>query len=338
MESSGVTRRFGRWQRVALAIATIGVLTAGCSNGSGGGTGSTERVTIAGGDQVGAAQFLVAEAQQLWTAESLEAARQSFPSGRDALNALIGGQAQFATIGDLPTVTAVLSGRKLNIVANLSWGVSWRLLTTTSSGVNAFPDLRGKRIGVTEGTNTQYLLSKVLADGGLTPSDVTVVNLAASQIPASLSAGDIDAGFTFPSFYAATKKALGPRYRELVYPGYQSPTLLVARTDVSDAQISKVLTVLNRAQKVVDDDPAKARADVVAASNNTLTADNVNELWPLYQVKLGLDVPLRDALVAEAEWATTSLPITVTGRPADLAASLYPAPLRSVSPGLVSLP
>jgi len=73
-----------------------------------------------------------------------------------------------------------------------------------SSDVARPEDLRGKRIGFSYGTFSQLFVSRGLANYGLTPDDVTVVNLPQAGIPAALAAGQIDAGHTVDPYLAET--------------------------------------------------------------------------------------------------------------------------------------
>ena len=293
--------------------------------------------TIAGSDHIGAAQISIANAEDLWSAGGVDAEPQSYSSGRDALNALLGGQADFAAIGDLPTVTSILGEQDLEIVSTLSWGTGWRLLTRADAGIGEFSDLKGKKVGVTEGTNTQYLLSRILDSAGLSEEDITVVNLAANQIPAALNNSDIDAGVTFPSFYAETAKILGDNLREIEYPEYESPTLLVTRADVDDERIGDVLGVLAEAQKRIDDDPDTAEKQVAPGSGGGVTEEAVSALWPLYRYGLELRSPLIEALSDEAGWASETLELGGDHSPEAIENAVNSGPLKAIDAAAVDV-
>ncbi|KIF05197.1 cell wall protein, partial [Streptomyces sp. RSD-27] len=221
-----------------------------CGSGDGGGSpGGRHRVTIAGSDQLGGAPVYLAQERGLWSSDGVDATVTTLPTGRDALNAVLGGQAQFGIVGDLPAVTAALGGRDVRIVAELSRFSDWRLLTRTDRGVGGFAALKGHRVGVPQGTNVEYALGRMLASAQLTAADVTVVNLAPNQVTAALGRGDVDAGVTFPSFYEAARTALGDRYAELPFSGYTARTLLVAGPAADDAAATAVLRTVLRARQ-----------------------------------------------------------------------------------------
>jgi NitT/TauT family transport system substrate-binding protein len=70
-------------------------------------------------------------------------------------------------------------------------------------------DLKGKKIGIGEGTFTDYLLSVVLDRNGIAKDDVTIVEVSAEN-PAPFIAGDIDAFVTWdPTRTEALEKGDG---------------------------------------------------------------------------------------------------------------------------------
>ncbi|QNG20360.1 ABC transporter substrate-binding protein [Rhodococcus triatomae] len=319
------------------ALVTAAALAATACGSSQPDDPSVNRVSIAGSDYVGAAQLFVADHDDLWASESLDVDLQVYQTGRDALNAVLGGQADLATVGDLPTVTGILAGEDIRVVGSLSRGSGWRVLTTRDSGIDEPADLRGQRIGLAQGTNLQYLVSAVLESAGLAESDVELVNLAPNQVPQSLAAGDIDAGVTFPSFYGTTESLLGGQYADFVFDGYRNATILVAGPDVDDTVIESVLRALLAAQQRVESDEAAARASVVAGSNGSISADAAADLWPLYRMEIGLDRELVDSLDDEASWAVDSLGIRSATGPDAVRAAIHPSPLQNVDAGAVTL-
>ncbi|MFF4452280.1 ABC transporter substrate-binding protein [Streptomyces goshikiensis] len=322
---------------VVLAVL-LAVLAAGCSgapvsvarNDAGSG------VTLAASDHLGGAPVYLAQERGLWAADGVRATVTTLPTGRDALNAVLGGQAQLGVVGDLPAVTAALGGRDLRIVADLSRFSDWRLLTRTDRGVTGFAALRGRKVGVPQGTNVEYALSRMLGSAALTASDVTVVNLAPNQVPAALARGDIDAGVTFPSFYDAARTALGARYAELPFGGYTARTLLVAGPKASDASTSAVLRTLVRAQRELAADPAGARKAVLAQSKGALQPGYAEAFQPRYGYGATLSAELLAQLTEEAAWAKTAQGLPGPADRAALARRLHTTPLRAVDPAAVT--
>ncbi|MFD0378202.1 ABC transporter substrate-binding protein [Streptomyces sp. NPDC127112] len=331
--------------RAAAAVLLVAVLSlfataCGSGDGSAGGSGSAggrHRVTIAGSDQLGGAPVYLAQERGLWSADGVEATVTTLPTGRDALNAVLGGQAQFGVVGDLPAVTAALGGRDVRVVAELSRFSDWRLLTRTDREVTGFAALKGRKVGVPQGTNVEYALSRMLASAQLTAADVTVVNLVPNQVPAALARGDIDAGVTFPSFYEAARTALGERYAELPFSGYTARTLLVAGPAADDGAATAVLRTVLRARQAGEADPAAARRAVVAQSKGALQPGYVEAFQPRYAYGPVLSPELLAQLADEAAWAKAAQSLPGSADRQALRERLRPGPLKAVDPAAVTL-
>ncbi|MCX4539536.1 NrtA/SsuA/CpmA family ABC transporter substrate-binding protein [Streptomyces sp. NBC_01565] len=320
-----------------LLAAVLAALATACSGPSATAARSAQAsVTLAGSDHLGGAPVYLAQQRGLWAADGIRATVTTLPTGRDALNAVLGGQAQFGVVGDLPAVTAALGGRDLRIVADLSRFSDWRLLTRTDRGITGFGALKGRKVGVPQGTNVEYALSRMLGSASLTASDVTVVNLAPNQVPAALARGDIDAGVTFPAFYDAARTALGERYAELPFGGYTARTLLVAGPKASDASTSAVLRTLVRAQRELAADPAGARRDVLAQSKGALQPGYVEAFQPRYGYGATLSADLLTQLTEEAAWAKSAQSLPGPADRASLLRRLHPEPLRATDPAAVT--
>ncbi|MFG2664952.1 ABC transporter substrate-binding protein [Streptomyces sp. NPDC048387] len=326
--------------RAALAVliaALLSLSATACAGGSGGSAAGGHRVTIAGSDQLGGAPVYLAQERGLWSADGVEATVTTLPTGRDALNAVLGGQAGFGVVGDLPAVTAALGGRDVRILAELSRFSDWRLLTRTDRQITGFPALKGHKVGVPQGTNVEYALSRMLASAQLTAADVTVVNLAPNQVTAALARGDIDAGVTFPSFYEAARTALGERYAELPFAGYTARTLLVAGPGADDATATAVLRTVLRARQAAEADPAAARKAVVAQAKGALEPGYVETFQSRYTYGPSLTPELLAQLADEAAWAKAAQNLPGPADPQALRARLHPGPLRTADPAAVTL-
>ncbi|MEU9256476.1 NrtA/SsuA/CpmA family ABC transporter substrate-binding protein [Streptomyces sp. NPDC048270] len=321
-----------------LTAALLCALTSACAGGSGPvGGRSGAPVSLAASDHLGGAPVYLAQERGLWSAEGIDATVTTQPSGRDALNAVLGGQAQLGVVGDLPAVTAALGGREVRIVADLSRFSDWRLLTRTDRQINGFAALKGRKVAVPQGTNVEYALSRMLASAQLTAADVTVVNLAPNQVTSALARGDVDAGVTFPSFYDAARTTLGDRYAELPFTGYTARTLLVAGPKATEETATAVLRALLKAQREIAADPAAARKAVLAQSKGALQAGYVDTFQPRYDYGATLSPELLTQLEQEAGWAKAAQGLPGSADRTALLRHLHPAPLTAVDPAAVTL-
>ncbi|MFD6970614.1 ABC transporter substrate-binding protein [Streptomyces sp. NPDC059949] len=320
-----------------LLAALLTPLATACAGSPAGPAGARPAVTLAGSDHLGGAPVYVAQERGLWSAEGVDASVTTQPTGRDALNAVLGGQAQLGVVGDLPAVTAALGGREVKVVADLSRFSDWRLITRTDRQITGFAALKGRKVGVPQGTNVEYALSRMLASAQLTAADVTVVNLAPNQVTSALARGDIDAGVTFPSFYDAARTTLGASYAELPFTGYTARTLLVAGPSATAEGTAAVLRTLLRAQRELGSDPAGARKAVLAQSKGALQAGYVDAFQPRYTYGATLSPELLAQLEEEAAWAKAAQGLPGAADPATVLRYLDPGPLTAVDPAAVTL-
>jgi sulfonate transport system substrate-binding protein len=121
----------------------------------------------------------------------------AFPSGPPAVEALNAGSIDVGFIGNIPPLNAQVAGVPFRIVAAalpLDPKVTqFAIVVPANSPAKSIADLRGKRVTVQYGTTTHIIILKALAAAGLTPEDVTLVNLPGSDARAAFDRGDVDA-------------------------------------------------------------------------------------------------------------------------------------------------
>lgn len=107
-------------------------------------------------------------------------------------------------------------------------------LTSLVAGpeINRPTELRGKRIGVGFGTSGEMVVRDILRRAGLTPLDVTLVDLDASQVPAALRQRRVQAGVTYEPY---TTQALQDGARLLANSPLSAllPDVIVVRGDLA---------------------------------------------------------------------------------------------------------
>jgi NitT/TauT family transport system substrate-binding protein len=92
-----------------------------------------------------------------------------------------------------------------------------------SANIKSLSDLRGKRLGVQPGTVSGVLLIRqMLAANGISPSDVTFVQIGPEKVPASIP-NLIDAGYTYEPF-TFQSRAKGDK---VVFSSADAPGLIV---------------------------------------------------------------------------------------------------------------
>src|ERR1700690_4106590 len=79
--------------------------------------GPPEKITIAYSTAVNAILLYIAFANGYFAEEGLDVTPQPYPFGKPALNAVLEGKADLATVAETPIVLAVMNGRKIATLA-----------------------------------------------------------------------------------------------------------------------------------------------------------------------------------------------------------------------------
>lgn len=311
---------------IATCVALLGVSVA-----------AQAQITVAWTPSAEAPQVAVALDQKLWT--GLEVKSVSFPTGREALEAMLGGQADFAAAAELPAVVGAMRGQKFKVLAILSRYKANRIIATTKLELRSVADLAGRKVASTVGTNSDFALAWELKKAGV---KVEVVNVSPPDTVPALSRGDVDAIVTFPSFTERARNVLGDRYRELLTPGYVTHLILMVSTDALEKRpqaVAAFMAGLMKADAAIAADPAAAQQSIVRVTGGVLKAEALKASWPDYDYRTGLDAPLLSLMVEEGQWVKErGLIKNVEPTEALFRSYLADAPLKALAPDRIKLP
>ncbi|MEM7522206.1 MAG: ABC transporter substrate-binding protein [Pseudomonadota bacterium] len=127
--------------------------------------------------------------------------------GGDMLRAIAADGIDFGGLGNPPTAIGVARGLPIQgtMVLNMLDFVE-AMAVRTDKNIKSFKDLEGKTIAAPFGSTTHYLLLQALADEGIDPADMKILDLRPNDIALAWSRGDIDAAwFWEPNLDKAVK-------------------------------------------------------------------------------------------------------------------------------------
>lgn len=154
---------------------------------------------VTGIDQVGLPIALERGFFEKWGLDV--AIARPYATGVDALNALQAGESELVQVG-VPMIGAVLRGMDLVALGNYSGNATklgsdatMALIARDGSGITKgdLRSLKGKKIAASFGTINHLYILALLEKGGLTPSDVTLVNTPPPDMTVALLSRGIDA-------------------------------------------------------------------------------------------------------------------------------------------------
>lgn len=266
-------------------------------------TAAAQAITVAEGIYLGWAPFYVADARRLWEKQGLSVTPIPFAAGRLALDAIVGGRAAFGTVAETPVIFAAINGIPVRIIGHMNTHETFDLVAIKD--IRTLGDVRGRKIGYLQGTNSQYYLHRMLQRVNLKMADITPVSMTPTDMVTALSKGDID-GFIWaePHISLAVAAAKG-RVHVIRTPGlYRAYSCIVTLQSVIESQpqvLVKGLRVLMDAVDVIRKQPDEAIA--IAADKTKMDADIAKKAWADIDYGIELGPRLVADMEEQAKWA-----------------------------------
>lgn len=298
-------------RRFLIAILAAAALAAGAYYFLNGGpglkpAGPPEKVTIAYSATIDPVLAIVAQMRGYYREEGLEATARLHTYGKLALQDVLEGKADFATVAETPVMFAIMKGEEIAVIATIQvTSQNNAVIARKDRGISTFGDLRGRRIAATLGTTSDYFLDAILAAQGISRKDVTVLNLNAEEIPEALERDDIDAASTFHPYIVFAQKKLGGNgitfYDKDIYTWTYNIAAKQESIRRNPEKVKKMLRALIKAEEFVNRQPAEAQQIVADFSGVEIAI--VREVWAGSDFAVTLDQSLLLALEDESKWA-----------------------------------
>ncbi len=184
----------------ALLSAIFAVL--GLAIASGAATAQPLPVTIGAATSVDHAAIFVGVEKGFFSKNGLDARVKVYETGVEMINGLLSGAQQINVMGGIPFFAGVSVGQPLMLIAHLhgdatrnNYDDNVSIVASARSGLKEgdIKGLRGKTIALPRGAGSEYYLLGMLAQNGMKPSDVTLVNTAPANLATALRGNDVDA-------------------------------------------------------------------------------------------------------------------------------------------------
>jgi len=300
-------RRFP--MRIAVTVSAVAAIVAcvfSCTRTDYKSAGPAEKVTIAYSATTESVLAEVAQMQGYYRQEGLEAIPRKHPFGKPALEDVLAGKADFATVAETPVMFAIMRGEKISVIATIESSRKGNaIIARKDRGILAFKDLKGKSIGVTLGTVSDFFADAILVLNGISRKDVKVVDLKAEKIAEALANGDIDAASTFNPYTIYAQKKLGGSGVTFQDESIYTWTFnVVARQEFirnNPEKVKKLLRALVRAEDFVGRNTAEAQR--IVADFSGIDVAIVRDAWTGTNFGVSLDQSLLLSLEDESQWA-----------------------------------
>ncbi|MEW5745317.1 MAG: ABC transporter substrate-binding protein [Nitrospirota bacterium] len=287
-----------------------------------------------------AAPLYIAYQKGYFKDEGLKVVLRTFETGKGALDAALRGHADLATVAETPIARAAVEGKSVFVIATLSDSDrATMIIARRDRGISSPADLRGKKIGVSLGTNSEFFLYIYLTLHHVAQDEITIVDLRPAEIAGALTRGEVDAVSVWLPHTAQLRNMLGSNALALHDPDIYTMTLNLAgpREFIlkNPEAINRLLRALVKATRFIRESPDEART--ITARCTGLSPSVIDEAWNDFNFAVELDQSLLVSLEDQAAWLLGKKS-GGTGRGVpNFLDTLYPAALEKIDPSMVTV-
>lgn len=268
-------------------------------------SGEMETLTIAMVPTEINALLYIAEAQDFFARNGLKVTlKEDYDSGATATAGMLNGEADIAVASEFVTVRQILNGKDLINLGTIARYENTFIIWHADSGLKTLQGLKGKKVGVTLKTISEFYLGRTFGLNGLKLEQVKLVDVKAADAERALTNGEVDAVVTWEPWVNRIDLHLGKKviiralqssqqaYWNLVSTGHWAKNRFPI--------IKRLMQSMTEAEDycVLHQDEAKA----IVGKRMKFDKAFMDKLWPRYQFSLSLDQSLIAAMEDEARW------------------------------------
>ncbi|OAI09906.1 hypothetical protein A1359_18185 [Methylomonas lenta] len=298
-----------------------------------------ESLVIAEAHQAAFGLIYIAEHEGYFREAGLDVTLQQHSSGRDAIAAVVAGNADVGTPFETPVIINIQNQVPIRVLSSLALTKEYtQIVARKDSGIEKPEDLKGKRIGTSLNSSADYLLAVVLANAGIAPNQIERVILSPKEAVESVIQGRVDAIAAWSPHTQNAIRILGADaatvFTSPVYMEFITLSTVEQVINTRPEALKKLLTALLRAEAFTQNQPEHA-LQIIIETLSDQPAESVKQAWALIQPRVRLDNLLFATLSGELKWYAAN-----TGQQqstVDLTSYFATDLLRSVRPTAVTL-
>jgi NitT/TauT family transport system substrate-binding protein len=158
------------------------------------------------------ALIYVAEGGGLFRRQGLDVSIREYEAGIMAVNDLLGDKVDIATASDFVFVLQSFRNTDLRMPASICMTSDQGLVVRKDRGIMKPEDLRGKRVAVIRGGQTEFSLHNFLTFNRLPTGSVRVLYHTPSEMVKAMADGTIDAALCWPPYTTEMMRQTGREF------------------------------------------------------------------------------------------------------------------------------
>lgn len=266
-------------------------------------------VTMGVGLEPLSALAIVAETEDFFSRQGVAATVRKFPSGKLAMEALLAGDVQVATVAETPVVFDSFTRQDFRVLAIIGTADNEiRIVARKDRGIHSHGDLKGRRIATQEASSMHFFLHMFLINHGLMTKDVTVTYAPPEALAGMLVDGRVDACSTREPVISRVRAALGEKAVVFEEPGlFVKYYLVVVEQRFLERNPGAARSILHAlaSAEVFAQEHLQEMTSAVARAIKIERAV-LEHLWPCMDLRVRLSQSLLSAMEDEARWAMSS--------------------------------
>ena len=326
--------------KVGTCIITILLFISSIAIASGNIKEPLSKVSFAYSPSPYSAPIYVAENKGYFIEEGLIVELTSFVTGRECLQSLLGGKADFATVADMPIMRVGFTDQKIAIISTIAESnLAIKIIARKDKGISSPSDLKGKKIGTFFGTASEFFLSIFLDKSGISKNEIIKINVGPANMPTTIIQGDLDAYSIWEPYIQYGFEALKDNaivFKDstvytLTWNILSSPAFL----DNNGDSAKKLLKALIKAENFIKENPEEAIN--ITASKIGMKPEVLHNIWDDYIFDNSLKTILIEVIERQSKWAVDNDRSLKESHSPNYRKFLYPSILKNVKPESVKI-
>ncbi len=199
-----------RWRRTLLLVSALCLM--GCQFKADKETqGTPLRLSMGVRPAPESALIALADEKGYFKEAGLDVTITLYPAGLLALEASVRGEVEVATIADIAFASKMLDEPSLRVLASIGFSTASQIVARRDRAIDKPSDLKGKRIGFSPDTTSDYFLYTFLLTESISPKDVSAVPIAPGRQAEAVASGELDAVSAFDVYAFDAMKRLGDK-------------------------------------------------------------------------------------------------------------------------------